>query len=67
MQIVKLSLEMPAVLPDTFYHVIELVHKPVEDMLKEPTSEALEEMKAVDPRKIGSYKRAATAGDGIWL
>ena len=66
-KIVKLALGMPAVVPDTFYHVIELVYKPIEDMLKEQASEALEEMKIMDPKQIGSSKRAVTAGDGTWL
>ena len=66
-KIVKLALGMPAVVPDTFYHVIEIVYKHVEDMLKEQTNEALEEMKAMDPDEIGSFRRAVTAGDGTWL
>ena len=36
-------------------------------MLKEQASAALEEMKIMDPKQIGSSKRAVTAGDGTWL
>ena len=58
-KIVKLALGMPAVVPDTFYHVTELVYKPIEDMLKEQASEALEEMKTIDPKQIGSSKQSS--------
>ena len=33
-------------------------------MLREQTTEALEQMKRVDPRTIGSFQRALVAGDG---
>ena len=64
-KIVKLALGMPAVVPDTFHHVIDVVYKHI-DVLKEQCSEALEEVKAMGT-EIGSYKRAVTAGDGKWL
>lgn len=66
-KIVKLAVGMPAVVPDTFYHVFEIVYKHVEDMLKEQTSEALEKTKTMGPSEIGSHKWAVTAEDGTWL
>ena len=63
----KMGLGIPVVSEGTFNHVIEMVYGPVEEMLKEQTTEALEEMKRVDPKTIGSFHRAVTAGDGTWL
>ena len=63
----KMGLGIPVVSEGTFNHVIEMVYGPVADMLREQTTEALEQMKTVDPRTIGSFQRAVTAGDGTWL
>ena len=52
---------------ETLSGVIEMEYGPVEGMLREQTTEALEQMKTVDPKTIGSFQRAVTAGDGTWL
>lgn len=57
---------MPAVVPDTFYHVIEIIYEHVHDMLAQQCNEALDEMKALGS-EIGSYTQVVSAGDGTWL
>lgn len=39
----------------------------VKDILDEMTKEAKEEMKALPDDQLGSWKRAVTTGDGVWL
>ena len=47
--------------------MIKLVFPHVIDMLGEMGTEAIDDMKALPPKEIGSMQRAIVTGDGTWL
>ena len=50
-----------------FYDTLELMAPHVESMLNEQCEEAKQEMKSMPQGKVGSWSRAVTIGDGVWL
>ena len=66
-KVLKQNLGMSAVDIATFYNTIKLLHPIVHSMLSEMCKEAKDEMKALDPIVVGSWQRAITTSDGVWL
>jgi len=66
-KILKQHLGLPAVDANTFYQTIKMLHPVVQTMLQELCDEAKLDMKAMDPSTIGSWQRAVTSSDGVWL
>jgi len=66
-KILKQYLGLSAVHAGTFNDTIKLLQPVVETMLTDMCSEAKEDMKALDPTVVGSWKRAITSSDGVWL
>ena len=56
-----------AVSVSSFYDTIKLLHPIVGAMVSEMCEVAKNEMKALDPTTLGSWKRAITSSDGTWL
>ena len=51
----------------TFYGTIDMLHKPVMELLNAQCELAKKEMKDEPSDKIGSWKRAVTVADGVWM
>ena len=66
-KVLKQHLGISAVNSTTFYETIKLLDPIITTMLTEMCSEAKEEMKAQDPSTVGSWQRAITSSDGVWL
>ena len=66
-KVLKQCLGISSVSASTFYETIKLIHPVVYDMLTEMCDEAKSEMKSLDPTVVGSWKRAVTTSDGVWL
>ena len=66
-KILRQHLGLPAVDANTFYQTIKMLHPIVQGMLQELCDEAKLDMKAMDPATIGSWQRAVTTSDGVWL
>ena len=47
--------------------MIKLLHPIVSSMLNEMCNDAKAEMKAKAPSEVGSWQRAITSPDGVWL
>ena len=50
-----------------FYQTLEIMAPYVESILKEQCEEAKQEMKSMPQGDVGSWSRAVTVGDGVWL
>ena len=66
-KILKQYLGLSAVNPATFYDTVKLLQPVVDAMLVDMCNESKAEMKAQDPTVVGSWKRAITSSDGVWL
>ena len=66
-KVLKQCLGISSVSASTFYDTIKLIHPVVHDMLTEMCDEAKSEMKSLGPAVVGSWKRAVTTSDGVWL
>lgn len=66
-KVLKQCLGISSVSASTFYDIIKLIHPVVHGMLTEMCDEAKSEMKSLGPTVIGSWKRAVTTSDGVWL
>lgn len=66
-KILKQHLGILAVNPGTFYETIKLLHPVVTAMLNEMCDDAKAEMKTKAPTEVGSWQRAITSSDGVWL
>ena len=58
---------MSVVNPTTFYETIKLLLPVVTIMLNEMCNEAKADMKVKAPGEMGSWQRAITSSDGVWL
>ena len=66
-KILKQYLGISAVNPTTFYETIKLLLPVVTTMLNEMCNEAKADMKMKAPTEVGSWQRAITSSDGVWL
>ena len=66
-KILKQHLGMSAVNATSFYETIKLLNPIVDAMLTEMCNEAKDDMKALDSSAVGSWQRAITSSDGVWL
>ena len=66
-KILEQHLGMAAVNASTFYETIKYLHSVVTAMLISMCDDAKEEMKVKDPTEVGSWQRAITSSDGVWL
>ena len=66
-KVLKQNLGMSVVNMATFFDTIKRLHPVVHKMLSEMCEEAKAEMKALDPTALGSWQRAITTSDGVWL
>ena len=66
-KILKQHLGILAVNANTFYETIKLLHHIVSSMLNEMCNDAKAEMKAKALTEVGSWQRAITSSDGVWL
>ena len=66
-KILKQHLGMSAVNANTFYETIKRLHPVVTAMINEMCDDAKAEMKAKIPTEVGSWQRAITSSDGVWL
>ena len=66
-KVLKQCLGISSVSASTFYDTIKLIHPVVHGMLIEMCDEAKSEMKSLGPAVVGSWKRAVTTSDGVWL
>ena len=58
---------MNTVTSNHFHHTFELLYEPVKELLDEMCEAAKQEMKDMPQSELGSWSRAVTAGDGVWL
>ena len=63
----KVSLGINVFEYDVFYSIIRRLHPIVKKMLDEMCEEAKQEMKKLDDKTLGSWKRAVTSADGTWM
>ena len=66
-KVLKQCMGISSVSASTFYDTIKLLHPIVLDMLTEMCDEAKNEMKSLGSTVVGSWKRAITTSDGVWL
>ena len=66
-KILKQNLGMSVVNATSFYETIKLLHPIVKTMLTEMCNNAKNEMKMLDSSVVGSWQRAITSSDGVWL
>ena len=66
-KILKQNLGMSVVNASYFYETIKLLHPVINVMLTEMCSNAKNEMKMLDSSVVGSWQRAITSSDGVWL
>ena len=51
----------------SFYSTIKMIYPVVKEVLDEQCSKVKEEMKEKPEEEVGSWRRAITSGDGVWL
>ena len=66
-KILKQNLGMSVVNASSFYETIKLLHPVINVMLTEMCSNAKNEMKMLNSSVVGSWQRAITSSDGVWL
>ena len=66
-KVLKQCLGISSVSSCTFYDTIKLLHPVVQNMLTEMCDEAKSEMKSLGATVVGSWQRAITTSDGVWL
>ena len=66
-KILKQHLGISAVNANTFYETIKRYHPVITAMINEMCDDAKAEMKAKIPTEVGSWQRAITSSDGVWL
>ena len=60
-------LGMHVVCGGSFYDTLKAMHPHVKNILDDICNEAKEEMKSMDPLVSGSWGRAVTVADAVWL
>ena len=63
----KHALGIDAVHMSTFLSTIEQMYPVVKQMVDEICNEAKQDMKQMDQDKLGSWSRAVTSADGVWM
>ena len=66
-KVLKQCLGVSSVSVSIFYDTIKLFHPVVHNMLSEMCNEVKNEMRSLGPAVVGSWKRAVTTSDGVWL
>ena len=66
-RILKQGLGISAVSASSFYDAFKLLHPIVGAMVSEMCEVAKNEMKALNPTTVGSWKQVITSSDGTWL
>ena len=66
-KVLKQCMGVSSVSASIFYDTIKLIHPVVHNMLSEMCDEAKSEMRSLGPAVVGSWKRAVTTSDGVWL
>ena len=66
-KVLKQCLGISSVSASTFYDTIKLLHPVVQLMLTEMCDEAKNDMKSLGTTVVGSWQRAITTSDGVWL
>ena len=63
----KGALGIDAVCPQIFQYTIEMMYPVVKGMLNAMCDEAKKEMRSMDQTQLGSWTRAVTCADGVWM
>ena len=66
-KIFRRYLGMHTVSANQYYHTLELLYEHVTSMLQDMCDEAKQQMKDMPQDHLGSWSRAVTTGDGVWL
>ena len=66
-KVLEKALGMCTVNEKEFYHTLELMYPYTKEILDGMCEEAKAEMRAMDPKQLGSWERAVTSGDAAWL
>ena len=52
---------------DRFYKTLEMIYPVVKQMLDDQCERAKDELKSKPDDEIGSFKKAVTSADGVWM